>query len=161
MIPNSNWTPEELDEMEKLSPVRGVVRTTWMLRPFCCEQSITSRPGSSSLYHYLLLLMEEILHHLGYVNLVVNGKNYISTGAGFLLTRGGVFATRPPGGCTLGQLRDALLVRMPKMFDATTVQMGGNFLGSLFKASLPYLKGIKFPDEWRGVYGKVSPLNLL
>ena len=28
----------------------------------------------------------------------------------------GVFATRPAGGCTLGQLRDALLVRMPKMF---------------------------------------------
>ena len=151
--------------MEKLSPVRGVVRATWMLRPFCCEQSITTRatsiPGSSSLCHYLLLLMEEILHHLGYVNLVINGKNDISTGAGLLLSRGGVFATRPPGGCTLGQLRDALLVRMPKMFDATTVQMGGIFLGSLFKANLPYLNGIKFPDEWRGVYGRVSALNLL
>ena len=29
-------------------------------------------------------LMEEILHHLGYINLVKNGRNYISTGAGFL-----------------------------------------------------------------------------
>jgi len=28
--------------------------------------------------------MEEILHHLGYINLVDNGINYISTGAGFL-----------------------------------------------------------------------------
>ena len=28
--------------------------------------------------------MEEILHHLGYINLVNNGINYISTGAGFL-----------------------------------------------------------------------------
>ena len=27
--------------------------------------------------------MEEILHHLGYINLVNNGRNYISTGAGF------------------------------------------------------------------------------
>ena len=108
-----------------------------MNKVFCCEQSITTRatiiPGSSSLYHYLLLLMEEILHHLRHVNLEINGKNYISTGAGFLLTSGGVFATRPPGGCTLGQLRDALLVRMPKMFDATTVQMGGIFLGSLLR----------------------------
>ena len=32
----------------------------------------------------LVLLMEEILHHLGYINLVNNGINYISTGAGFL-----------------------------------------------------------------------------
>ena len=31
-----------------------------------------------------LLLMEEILHHLGYINLVNNGIHYISTGAGFL-----------------------------------------------------------------------------
>ena len=31
-----------------------------------------------------ILLMEEILHHLGYINLVNNGINYISTGAGFL-----------------------------------------------------------------------------
>ena len=30
-----------------------------------------------------ILLMEEILHHLGYINLVNNGINYISTGAGF------------------------------------------------------------------------------
>jgi len=28
--------------------------------------------------------MEEILHHLGYINLVNNEINYISTGAGFL-----------------------------------------------------------------------------
>jgi len=35
---------------------------------------------------YILLLMEEILHHLGCVNLVNNvnnGINYLSTGAGF------------------------------------------------------------------------------
>ena len=34
------------------------------------------------------MLMEEILHHLGYKNLVDNGRNYIlvSTGAGFLPT---------------------------------------------------------------------------
>ena len=32
----------------------------------------------------VILLMEEILHHLGYINLVNNGINYISTGAGFL-----------------------------------------------------------------------------
>ena len=31
-----------------------------------------------------ILLMEEILHHLGYINLVNNEINYISTGAGFL-----------------------------------------------------------------------------
>ena len=31
-----------------------------------------------------ILLMEEILHHLGYINLVNNGINYISTGAWFL-----------------------------------------------------------------------------
>jgi len=35
----------------------------------------------------IILLMEEILHHLGYINLVVNnGINYLSTGAGFLLS---------------------------------------------------------------------------
>ena len=32
----------------------------------------------------LLLLMEEILHHLGCINLVNNGISYLSTGAGFL-----------------------------------------------------------------------------
>jgi len=32
----------------------------------------------------MIPLMEEILHHLGYINLVNNGINYISTGAGFL-----------------------------------------------------------------------------
>ena len=32
----------------------------------------------------IVLLMEEILHHLGYIDLVNNGINYISTGAGFL-----------------------------------------------------------------------------
>jgi len=31
-----------------------------------------------------ILLMEEILHHLGYINLENNEINYISTGAGFL-----------------------------------------------------------------------------
>ena len=31
-----------------------------------------------------LLLMEDILHHLGYINLVYNGIHYILTGAGFL-----------------------------------------------------------------------------
>ena len=29
-------------------------------------------------------LMEDILHHLGCINLVNNGINYLSTGAGFL-----------------------------------------------------------------------------
>ena len=33
---------------------------------------------------FVILLMEEILHHLGYINLVNNGINYVSTGAGFL-----------------------------------------------------------------------------
>ena len=33
---------------------------------------------------WIILLMEEILHHLGYINLVNKGINYISTGAGFL-----------------------------------------------------------------------------
>ena len=43
-----------------------------------------------------LLLMEEILHHLGYINLVNNGINYISTGAGFLpSTVGWWFFTNP------------------------------------------------------------------
>ena len=34
---------------------------------------------------FVLLLMEEILHHLGYINLVNNGTNYISTGANYPL----------------------------------------------------------------------------
>ena len=34
-----------------------------------------------------LLLMEEILHHLTYRNLVNNGINYLATGAGFLPSR--------------------------------------------------------------------------
>ena len=41
----------------------------------------------------LILLMEEILHHLGCVNPVNNGINYISTGAGFLPST--VWFTRP------------------------------------------------------------------
>jgi len=32
----------------------------------------------------VILLMEEILHHLGFINLVNNGIIYISTGAGSL-----------------------------------------------------------------------------
>ena len=32
----------------------------------------------------LILLMEEILHHLGCIKLVNSGIDYISTGAGFL-----------------------------------------------------------------------------
>ena len=32
----------------------------------------------------IILLMEAILHHLGYINLANNGINYLSTGAGFL-----------------------------------------------------------------------------
>ena len=32
----------------------------------------------------LILLMEEILNHLGFIKLVNNGINYLSTGAGFL-----------------------------------------------------------------------------
>jgi len=32
----------------------------------------------------MILLMEEILHHLGCINLVNNGIKYLSTGAGFL-----------------------------------------------------------------------------
>ena len=32
----------------------------------------------------LIPLMEEILHHLGFIKLVNNGINYLSTGAGFL-----------------------------------------------------------------------------
>jgi len=36
-------------------------------------------PGMSK-----ILLMEEILHHLGCINLVNNGITYLSTGAGFL-----------------------------------------------------------------------------
>ena len=32
----------------------------------------------------VILLMEEILHHLGCINLVNNGMSYLSTGAGFL-----------------------------------------------------------------------------
>jgi len=34
-------------------------------------------------YRSVILLMEEILHHLGCINPVNNGINYISTGAGF------------------------------------------------------------------------------
>ena len=32
----------------------------------------------------MILLMEEILNHLGCINLVKNGINYLPTGAGFL-----------------------------------------------------------------------------
>ena len=32
----------------------------------------------------MILLMEKILHHLGYINLVNNGIKHVSTGAGFL-----------------------------------------------------------------------------
>jgi len=43
--------------------------------------------------------MEEILHHLGYINLVNNGINYLSTGAGFLPLIGAGFlpSTVVPG----------------------------------------------------------------
>ena len=34
--------------------------------------------------HILLLLMEEILHHMGCIKPYKNGINYLSTGAGFL-----------------------------------------------------------------------------
>ena len=34
-------------------------------------------------FNHELLLMEEILHHLGVINPVNNGINYLSTGAGF------------------------------------------------------------------------------
>ena len=34
----------------------------------------------------IVLLMEEILHHLGFKKIVDNGINYLSTGAGFLLS---------------------------------------------------------------------------
>ncbi len=37
-----------------------------------------------ALFTVIILLMEEILHHLGCKKLVNNGRNYPSTGAGFL-----------------------------------------------------------------------------
>ena len=55
---------------------RPDVRCMWKWRAFF--RNTTNR------FFGMILLMEEILHHLGYINLVNNGINYISTGAGFL-----------------------------------------------------------------------------
>ena len=61
-------------------PVIPILQAMESADPHSWKKQAKSPPVSEA----VILLMEEILHHLGYINLINNGINYISTGAGFL-----------------------------------------------------------------------------
>ena len=46
------------------------------------NQQLWIHNGTHTHIIHMILLMEEILHHLGCINLVNNGISYLSTGAG-------------------------------------------------------------------------------
>ena len=61
----------------------GMPSTVPSIGPMPCSVLVL-RLAVSSIKPKMVLLMEKILHHLGCKKLVNNGRNYLSTGAGFL-----------------------------------------------------------------------------